>query len=596
MRLPRLVTLIIGLIVILGLMIWLIESLQRLFWQVGYYPLLGQLLIFVLIALIGTLVAALVYYLFYLPNTQQKKRRRVAPKVPAAKAEAAEENLKAVRQQVSQIQDEVARQELLTRSREIEHSLSQGNLQVVVFGTGSAGKTSLVNALIGRMVGQVGAPMGTTEVGETYVLELKGMNREIVITDTPGILEAGVAGTEREKLARQLATEADLLLFVLDNDLRKSEYDPLKTLAEIGKRSLVILNKSDLYLDSDRELILARLRERVRGIISPSDVIAVSANPQSVRLEDGAMLTPDPDIMPLIRRMVAVLRAEGEDLLADNILLQSQRLADKARQLIDAQRRRQADKIVDRFQWIGAGVVAATPLPVVDMLATAAVNAQMVVEIGRIYGCDINMERGRELALSLAKTLTGLGIVKGAITLVTTALQLSIGGIIVGRAIQAVTAAYLTRIAGKSFIEYFRHDQDWGDGGITEVVQRQFQLNRKDEFIKSFVQDAISRVVKPLHLDELLPSMDADNGMEEPEYPKEVAQVRLTPLNPRSSRNPPNPHSDRNSHSDRKLDRVELDAAKADLKPLELYAELDDDWEPRPLKSDNWEEYEENYQ
>jgi|GEM_PF-66608 len=589
MRLPRLVTLIIGFIVILGLMIWLIESLQRLFWQVGYYPLLGQLLIFVLIALIGTLVASLVYYLFYLPNTQQKKGRRVDPKVPAAKAEAAAENLKAVRKQVSQIQDEVARQELLTRSREIEHSLSQGNLQVVVFGTGSAGKTSLVNALIGRVVGQVGAPMGITEVGETYVLELKGMNREIVITDTPGILEAGVAGTEREKLARQLATEADLLLFVLDNDLRQSEYDPLKTLAEIGKRSLVILNKSDLYLDSDRELILARLRERVRGIISPSDVIAVSANPRSVRLEDGTTLTPDPDIMPLIRRMVAVLRAEGEDLLADNILLQSQRLADKARELIDAQRRRQADKIVDRFQWIGAGVVAATPLPVVDMLAAAAINAQMVVEIGRVYGCEINLERGRELALSLAKTLTGLGIVKGAITLVTTALQLSIGGIIVGRAIQAVTAAYLTRIAGKSFIEYFRQDQDWGDGGITEVVQRQFQLNRKDEFIKSFVQEAITRVVKPLHLDELLPSPEDEMNNEiQPSYPNEVGQVRLTPLNLRNTR------SDR--PDDRELNLVELEPPAAHLKPLKLYAELDDDWEPRTLKSDNWDEYEEDYE
>ncbi len=36
-----------------------------------------------------------------------------------------------------------------------------------------------------------------------------------------------------------------------------------------------------------------------------------------------------------------------------------------------------------RYQWIGAGVIACTPLPVVDMLATAAVNAQMVVEIGQ---------------------------------------------------------------------------------------------------------------------------------------------------------------------------------------------------------------------
>jgi hypothetical protein len=29
-------------------------------------------------------------------------------------------------------------------------------------------------------------------------------------------------------------------------------------------------------------------------------------------------------------------------------------------------------------------------------------------------------------------------------------------------------------------------------------VQRQFQLNRKDEFVKAFVQEAIARVVKPL--------------------------------------------------------------------------------------------------
>lgn len=553
MPLSRLVTLIIGIIVILGLMIWLIESLQRLFWQVGYYPLLSQLLIFVIIALIGTLVASLVYYLFILPRRNQKKKRR-APKIPAAKAEAAGENIKAVRKQVSQIQDEVAKRELLLRSREIEQNLTRGELRVVVFGTGSAGKTSIVNALIGRMVGKVGAPMGTTEVGQTYSLPLQGINREILVTDTPGILEAGVAGTEREQLARKLATEADLLLFVLDNDLRQSEYEPLVGLAQIGKRSLILLNKADLYLETDQEAILARLRERVRGIVPPADVIAISANPQSVRLEDGSLLKPDPDIMPLIRRMVAILRAEGEDLLADNILLQSQRLADRARELIDGQRRRQADKIVDRFQWIGAGVIAATPLPVVDMLATAAVNAQMVVEIGKVYGCDINMERGRELALSLGKTLAGLGIVKGAITLVTTALQLSIGGIVVGRAIQAVTAAYLTRIAGKSFIEYFRHDQDWGDGGITEVVQRQFQLNKKDEFVKSFVQEAITRVVKPLHLEEL-------PAQEEEDLEEELVELPT-------------------------LELVEDD----DLERVELRAELDDDWEPRRLMSDDWEE------
>jgi hypothetical protein len=500
MPLYRLLTLIVGLSLILGLMLWLINSLYNLYFQISFTaPLLANLLLLLVIVLLGMLIFAFIYYVVLFQRSQKaSQRRHQTPKVPVEKTEAAEETLKAVRKQVTQIQDEVAQQALLSRSREIEAILARGELLVVVFGTGSAGKTSLVNALIGRMVGKVGAPMGTTEAGQTYSLKLKGLNRQILITDTPGILEAGVAGTEREQMARQLATEAELLLFVVDNDLRQSEYEPLRRLAEIGKRSLLVLNKTDLYSEEDKEIILARLRQRVRGFIAVTDVVAIAANPQPAQLESGETIQPDPHIMPLIKRLAAVLRAEGEDLVADNILLQSQRLGEEARRLIDVQRRRQAEKVIERFQWIGAGVISVTPLPVVDLLATAAINAQMVVEIGKIYGCELNMERGRELALSLGKTLASLGIVKGAIELVSRALQLNVATYVVGKAIQGVTAAYLTRIAGKSFIEYFRHDQDWGDGGIAEVVQRQFQLNRKDEFVKAFIQEAIARVVRPL--------------------------------------------------------------------------------------------------
>lgn len=540
MPLSRLLTLIIGVIVILAMTIWLITSLNWLYGQIAWSasPFLANLLLLLLIVLLAVLIGGLVYYLrlLWLPSASRKGSVRPPVTLPQKKSDAASVNLKAVRSQVEQIQDEVARQALKARSQAIESNLSQGNLQVVVFGTGSAGKSSAVNAILGRVVGRVSAPMGTTTVGETYTLNLPGLEREILITDTPGILESGIEGNELGEVARQWATEADLLLFIVDNDLRQSEYEPLQVLAEIGKRSIVAFNKSDLYAEGDREVILARLRARLRGIVPPSDIVAIAANPPVVRLATGEAFTPDPEIMPLIRRIVAVLRAEGEDLLADNILLQSQRLGDEARRLLDGQRRRQGMKIVDRYQWIGAGAIAITPLPGVDLLATAAVNAQMVVELGKVYGCELNLERGRELALSLGKTLASLGIVKGVVQLVATGLQFHVGTLVIGKAIQGVSAAYLTRIAGKSFIEYFRQDGDWGDGGITEVVQRQFELTRKEEFVKAFLKDAVARVVEPLQL----------QRDQEPERVKEpLWQPRDTPPKPPAQvQDPPSPRGD----------------------------------------------------
>ncbi len=503
MPLFRVAALFLGLSVILGLSIWLVTSLSHLYMQISFTaPILANLLLLLVIVLIGSMIGGYIYYVnkYTRKGSRSKKGKRRVNKVkmPEEKTQVAAQNLQALRQQVGQIQDKITQTALLNKSQQIEADLQRGEVKVVVFGTGSAGKTSLVNALIGEIVGEVNPIMGTTTQGETYSLKLKGVGREILIIDTPGILEAGIAGTERGNVARQLATEADLLVFTVDNDLRQSEYEPLKALAEIGKRSLLVFNKTDLYTDEDREIILGRLKERVKTFISPSDVTAICANPQPVQLTSGEIVEPTAEILPLIKRLVAVLRAEGEDLIADNILLQSHRLGEEARKIIDIQRRRESDKIIARYQWIGAGVIAVTPVPVVDMLATAAINAQMVIEIGKIYGVELDVEQGKELALSLGKTLVSLGIVKGAVDILAKALQFHFATYIVGKAIQAVSAAYLTRIAGKSFVEYFKRNLDWGDGGITEVVQQQFQLSRRDEFVKSFVQDAISKVVQPL--------------------------------------------------------------------------------------------------
>ena len=66
------------------------------------------------------------------------------------------------------------------------------------------------------------------------------------------------------------------------------------------------------------------------------------------------------------------------------------------------------------------------------------------------------------------------------------------------RAIQAVSAPWLTRVAGQSFITYFERDQDWGDGGMQDVVQRHYDLGRRDGDLRRFLAVAFRRVVEPL--------------------------------------------------------------------------------------------------
>ncbi|NEQ31925.1 MAG: DUF697 domain-containing protein [Leptolyngbya sp. SIO4C5] len=493
----RFLLIAISILLVLGMLIWLVEAFSRLYYGIALWsPLLANLVVWALLLLLLLALGGTLYYSYLFLRPKRRRSPPIAP--PRTKTEAAQVSLQAVQQQVAQIQDQVARQAILARSQAISASLNQGELHIVVFGTGSAGKTSIVNALLGERVGQVGAPMGTTAVGATYRLAVPTSDWQVLLTDTPGLLEAGVAGTEREQQAKQLATEANLLLFVIDDDLRQSEFELLRSLAAIGKRSLLVFNKIDRYPEADLAQLLARLRQRLRGIIAPDDLIPVAANPQSFRLEDGTLWQPEPEIWPLLQRLAALLRQEGAILIADNILLQAQRLSEEARQLIAQQRQAQADAVIDRYQWLGAGAIAAMPLPGIDLLATAAVNAQMVVELGRVYGCEVTLAEGKELAFSLAKTLTSLGIVKGAMQLLSVGMQVNIATALASRAIQGASAAYLTRIAGKSFVEYFRQNQDWGDGGIGEVVQQQFQLNRRDAFIKAFVQEAIAKVVAPL--------------------------------------------------------------------------------------------------
>nr|WP_198006506.1 GTP-binding protein [Cyanobium sp. PCC 7001] len=480
-----------------------LQAVNQLVWQLSAilpYGLVGPV-VFLLMAGAALLLAQLAWpWLRSLrPGNRPGGRLPAQPPAPPDnRREAAARQLEGIDQTLERVRDAVEREALRQQQQRMAAELERGDLVIVVFGTGSAGKTSLIRALLRRLVGRVGAPMGATGRSSRYRLRLQGLQRAVWLVDTPGILEAGVDGAERERLARAQASRADLLLLVVDGDLRAAEYQVFEALAALGKRLLLVLNKCDLRGEQEEQRLLALLRRRCGSRLAPEDVIPASASPQSVPMPGGQPHQPEPEVERLLLRIAAVLHAEGEDLIADNLLLQCRQLGEASRQLLGEQRRGDAARIVDRYMWIGAGVLAVTPLPGIDLLGAAAVNAQMVVEIGRVYGVTLSRATAQDLALSVGRTLAGLGLVKGGVGLLSAALSLSLPALVVGRAIQAVSAAWLTRVAGQSFITYFERDQDWGDGGIQDVVQQHYDLGRREGALQQFLAVAFRRVVEPL--------------------------------------------------------------------------------------------------
>ena len=433
-RLWLVLALLLAALVAVGIVL---QTINQLIWQLSAvlpYGLVGPVVgLLMLAAAILLLQLAWPWLRTWLPSLRQGDASRATAQVePAAnRREAARLNLQAIDQTLEQVRDQVERQLLQQERQRMAQELERGDLVLVVLGAGSVGKTSLIRALLGELVGEVGAAMGSTARSQRYRLRLRGLERAIWLVDTPGILESGNDGRSREQLARDQASKADLLLLVVDGDLRRAELEVFQTLAGLGKRLLLVLNKCDLRGEQEEARLLDLLRQRSRGKLEGADVIPVSAAPQTIPRPGGRPLQPPPEVEALLRRIAAVLHQDGEELIADNLLLQSRRLSEATRSLLSRQRQQDAEAIIDRTMWTCAGVLAVTPLPGLDLLGTAAVNAQMVVEIARVYGVQLSRQSAQDLAMSVGRTLAGLGLVKGGVSLLSTSLSLSLPSLLV---------------------------------------------------------------------------------------------------------------------------------------------------------------------
>ena len=376
--------------------------------------------------------------------------------------------------------------------------------QVVVMGTGPVGKTSLINALLGRSVGETGATIGTTRAGRSHTHVVEGLDGTLLLTDTPGLGEAGLEGSARERAAIDAATGADLLIFVVDHDLTRADCQSIFELTRQGKRLIVVLNKKDRFTEEDREAILAKLRERLAGFVPDEDIVAVAAAPAPVQVRarkpDGTTETvleaDPPDLEDLECRVAAVLEREGSALRAGNLLLRARLREQAERDRIARERRARAAAVIDRHQWLAAVTAFANPVVALGPMAVGAVQLRMLSEMAAVYDVQLSSEFVEKVGHQMAQTLLKLGVAEAAASVLAGFFKFNPLGFAAGGAVQAVTMAYLTRLTGNSFLEYLERGQNWGEGGMQATLSRQFEETRRSEWLMQFAKLAIQRLFR----------------------------------------------------------------------------------------------------
>ncbi len=379
--------------------------------------------------------------------------------------------------------------------------LDHGHLHLSVFGRVSTGKSSLLNALIGKQKFSVSPVHGETRQSTMQAwneLEVGG----VFLIDTPGLDEAG--GEDRELLAKEVAGRSDLVIFVIDSDITDTELDALRAAISQGRPILVALNKSDLYTAAEQEALLQSVRSKTEGIVDPEHVIAVAAQPRPqivVEIEDNGSEREferprDPVVAHLRLKLWEILEAEGKTLAALNASLFASDLSDQVGRRILAARRELGDKLVRTYCAAKGIAVAFNPVPVADLFAAAFIDVGMVIHLSRVYDLPLNQkEAGSIVKVIMAESAALMGTV-WALHFVSSALKVGTIGLstILTAGAQGSIAYYSTYLVGQAAAKYLAEGKSWGDGGPKLVVKQILDSLDRDTVLRDAKREIQTRL------------------------------------------------------------------------------------------------------
>lgn len=154
--------------------------------------------------------------------------------------------------------------ENLVRSADNGKVVSEG-IKTVILGKPNAGKSSLMNVLVGEDRAIVTDIAGTTRDTLEEQIRLHGISLNIV--DTAGIRETDDVVEQIGVLrARSVADEADLIIYVVDGSCPLDENDELIIELIQGRNAVVILNKTDLEMVISADELVSKTGHRVIAV------------------------------------------------------------------------------------------------------------------------------------------------------------------------------------------------------------------------------------------------------------------------------------------------------------------------------------------
>ena len=134
-------------------------------------------------------------------------------------------------------------------------------LKISIVGKTNAGKSTLINGLIGETISITNKKVNTTE---ELILGILNINEnQLIFYDTPGLSYLKNIDKTKNKLKQNLwigLDKSDVIFYLID--VKKYNFDEISNnitkLEEINKKIIIIFNKNDLI---DKKLILPKIKE-----------------------------------------------------------------------------------------------------------------------------------------------------------------------------------------------------------------------------------------------------------------------------------------------------------------------------------------------